>query len=157
MAREYLIVFEEYDLTRRKADWKNKHLLLFEGKHYKEGIVAICRPPGFSHPLKGILYSNFIMETAGCTLYALPIAEGSSLPFKCVDIDANTIAVCKLILEKTNTMTRLNILPSHPHEDPLDDDIKSDILSFFSLKTDARTVTFQWKPNVYKRGRSVGE
>ncbi|WP_372907032.1 hypothetical protein [Rossellomorea marisflavi] len=153
MPREYLIVFEEYDLIRRKADWKNKQLLLFEGKHYKEGIVAICRPPGFSHPLKGILYSNFVMESTGCTPYALPIAEGSSLPFKCVDIDANMIVMCNLVVEKTHNMTRLNILPSHPHEAPLDDDTKSDILSFFSLKTDARTVTFLWKPNVYKRDR----
>ncbi|MEW4309140.1 hypothetical protein Q0N12_18125 [Rossellomorea marisflavi] len=157
MPKEYLLVFEEYELIKRKADWKNKHLLLFEGKHYKEGIVAICRPPGFPHPLKGILYSNFAMGTTGCTLFALPIREGSSLPFKCVDIDTNTIVMCKLVLEKNQHMTRLNILPSHPHEAPLDDDTKSDILSFFSLKTDARTVTFLWNPNVYKRGRSVGE
>ena len=74
MTKEFLLVFEDIHVSQRKVSKMKKRLVLFQGQHYYNKLIVVSRPPGFSHALESIMYSDRILETVGfSTLFAVPI------------------------------------------------------------------------------------
>ncbi|MCR8850579.1 hypothetical protein NQ095_19340 [Rossellomorea sp. SC111] len=152
MRKEFILVFEDLHVSRRIVKKSKKHLVVFQGQHYYNKLVVVNRPPGFSHALESIMYSDKILETVGfTTLFAVPIDRNHSIPFKFVRIGDNTPKDCKIVLDKREGVEQLNILPLYPVDGPLSPEDKQDILSYLSLKSDDGTVTYLMNnPQVFK-------
>lgn len=152
MRKEFLLVFEDFHVSKRIVKKSKKHLVVFQGQHYYNKLVVVNRPPGFSHALESIMYSDKILETVGfTTLFAVPVDWSHSIPFKFVRIGDNTPKDCKIVLEKREGVERLNILPLYPVDGPLSNEDKQDILSYLSLKSDDGTVTYLMNnPQIFK-------
>ncbi|QHE63388.1 hypothetical protein FHE72_22145 [Rossellomorea vietnamensis] len=143
MRKEFLLVFENFHVSKKIVKKSKKHLVVFQGQHYYNKLVVVNRPPGFSHALESIMYSDKILETVGfTTLFAVPVDRNHSIPFKFVRIGDSTPKDCKIVLEKREGAEQLNILPLYPVDGPLASEDKQDILSYLSLKSDDGTVTY---------------
>ncbi|MCA1060887.1 hypothetical protein LCL96_18385 [Rossellomorea aquimaris] len=152
MRKEYILVFEDFHVSKRSIKKSKKHLVVFQGQHYHSKLVVVNQPPGFSHALESIMYSDKILETIGfTTLFAVPIDRQHSIPFKFVRIGDTAPKDCKVVLEKRNGVEKLNILPLYPVDGPLSSEDIQDILSYLSLKSEDGTVTYLMNsPKVYK-------
>ncbi|KPL59326.1 hypothetical protein [Rossellomorea vietnamensis] len=152
MRKEFLLVFEDFHVSKRIVKKSKKHLVVFQGQLYYNKLVVVNRPPGFSHALESIMYSDKILETVGfTTLFAVPVDRNHSIPFKFVRIGDNTPKDCKIVLDKREGMEQLNILPLYPVDGPLSPEDKQDILSYLSLKSDDGTVTYLMNnPQIFK-------
>ena len=152
MRKEFLLIFEDFHVSKRIVKKSKKHLVVFQGQHYYNKLVVVNRPPGFSHALESIMYSDKILETVGfTTLFAVPVDRSHSIPFKFVRIGDNTPKDCKIVLEKREGTEQLNILPLYPVDGPITSEDKQDILSYLSLKSDDGTVTYLMNnPQVFK-------
>ena len=152
MRKEFILVFENFHVSKRSMQKSKKHLVVFQGQHYYNKLVVVNQPPGFSHALKSIMYSDKILETVGfTTLFAVPIDRHQSIPFKFVRIGDSAPKDCKVVLEKREGIEQLNILPLYPVDGPLSQEDTQDILSYLSLKSDDGTVTYLMNnPKVFK-------
>ncbi|WP_044339954.1 MULTISPECIES: hypothetical protein [Rossellomorea] len=152
MKKDFILVFEDFHVSKRSIKKSKKHLVVFQGQHYYNKLVVVNRPPGFSHALESIMYSDKILETVGfTTLFAVPIDRNHSIPFKFVRIGDKEPKDCKIVLEKRNGAELLNIKPLYPMDEPLTNEDKNDILSYLSMKSDEGTVTYLMNnPQVYK-------
>ncbi|WP_226675622.1 hypothetical protein [Rossellomorea aquimaris] len=152
MKKEYILVFEDFHVTKRSVKKSKKHLVVFQGQHYYNKLVVVNQPPGFSHALESIMYSDKILETVGfTTLFAVPIDRQHSIPFKFVRIGDNTPKDCKVVLERREGVEQLNILPLYPVDGPLSQEDRQDILSYLCLKSDDSTVTYLMNnPKIFK-------
>jgi hypothetical protein len=158
MTKEFILVFDDFHVTKKVETTSKKHLVLFQGQQYKNRLVVVSRPPGFSHALEGILYSDRILETVGfSTLFAVPIDSRHSIPFKFVRVDDRKKKPldCKIVLESDKDEVKLNIRPRFPRQDTLSEGDRLDILSYLSHKCDGGSITYFMKnPEVYKgKGR----
>jgi hypothetical protein len=158
MNKEFILVFEDFHVSRKIVTTSKKHLVLFQGQQYHNRLVVVSRPPGFSHALEGIMYSDRILETVGfSTLFAVPIDSRHSIPFKFVrvdDKDRKPLA-CKIVLENQDGEDKLNIRARFPRKDTLSTEDRHDILSYLSHKCDGGSITYFLKnPDVFKgKGR----
>ncbi|MGR3766095.1 hypothetical protein [Rossellomorea sp. NS-SX7] len=154
MNKEFILVFEDFHVSRKIVTTPKKHLVLFQGQQYHNRLVVVSRPPGFSHALEGIMYSDKILETVGfSTLFALPIDSKHSIPFKFVRVDDRDCKPldCKIVLENQDGEGKLNIRARFPSKDTLNDADRQDILSYLSHKCDGGSITYFLKnPDVYK-------
>ncbi|WP_064091900.1 hypothetical protein [Rossellomorea aquimaris] len=152
MKKDFILVFEDFHVSRKINTRKKKHLVVFQGQHYYNRLVVVSRPPGFSHALECIMYSDRILETVGfTTLFAVPIDFKQVIPFKFVRVDDQIPKDCKVVLEKQNGKTKINIRPLYPNDTPLSIEDKNDILSYLSFRNDEGTVTYLMNhPEVYK-------
>ncbi|WRP06382.1 hypothetical protein U9J35_21435 [Rossellomorea aquimaris] len=152
MKKDFILVFEDFHVSKRKITTSKKHLVVFQGQHYYNKLVVVNRPPGFSHALESIMYSDKILETYGfSTLFAVPIDKEHSIPFKFVRIGDREARDCKIVLEKRNGMDQLNIKPLYTMDGPISHEDKHDILSYLSMKNDEGTVTYLMNnPQVFK-------
>ncbi|PFA66913.1 hypothetical protein CN378_12445 [Bacillus sp. AFS015802] len=152
MRKEFILVFENFHVSKRSLKKSKKHLVVFQGQHYYNKLVVVNQPPGFSHALESIMYSDKILETVGfTTLFAVPIDRSHSIPFKFVRIGDTAPKDCKVVLEKWGGVEQLNILPLYPVDGRISDEDKQDILSYLSLKSDDGTVTYLLNnPRVFK-------
>ena len=152
MRKEFILVFEDLHVSKRSIKKSRKHLVVFQGQHYYDKLVVVNRPPGFSHALESIMYSDKILETVGfTTLFAVPIDRNHSIPFKFVRIDNSAPRECKVVLEKRDGTEQLNIRPLYPMDGPLSQEDKHDILSYLGLKCDEGSVTYLLNdPRVFK-------
>ncbi|MBW3110324.1 hypothetical protein KYJ26_00510 [Bacillus sp. MCCB 382] len=152
MKKEYILVFEDFYVTKRSVKKSKKPLVVFQGQHYYNKLVVVNQPPGFSHALESIMYSDKILETVGfTTLFAVPIDRQHSIPFKFVRIGDNTPKDCKVVLERREGVDQLKILPLYPVDGPLSQEDTQDILSYLCLKSDDSTVTYLMNnPKIFK-------
>ncbi len=152
MKKEYILVFEDFHVTKRSVKKSKKPLVVFQGQHYYNKLVVVNKPPGFSHALESIMYSDKILETVGfTTLFAVPIDRQHSIPFKFVRIGDNTPKDCKVVLERREGVDQLKILPLYPVDGPLSQEDTQDILSYLCLKSDDSTVTYLMNnPKIFK-------
>ncbi|MBN8193744.1 hypothetical protein JI667_16460 [Bacillus sp. NTK074B] len=152
MKKEYILVFEDFHVSKRSVKKSKKHLVVFQGQHYYNKLVVVNQPPGFSHALESIMYSDKILETVGfTTLFAVPIDRQHSIPFKFIRIGDNTPTDCKVVLERRQGVDQLNILPLYPVDGPLSTEDIQDILSYLCLKSDDSTVTYLMNnPKIFK-------
>ncbi|MDX8344120.1 hypothetical protein [Rossellomorea sp. YZS02] len=152
MKKEYILVFEDFHVTKRSVKKSKKPLVVFQGQHYYNKLVVVNQPPGFSHALESIMYSDKILETVGfTTLFAVPIDRQHSIPFKFVRIGDNTPKDCKVVLERREGVDQLKILPLYPVDGPLSQEDTQDILSYLCLKSDDSTVTYLMNnPKIFK-------
>lgn len=139
MNKEFILVFEDFHISRKIETPSKKHLVLFQGQQYKKRLVVVSRPPGFSHALEGILYSDRILETVGfSTLFAVPIDSKHSIPFKFVRVDDREQKPldCKIVLENQDGEEKMNVRARFPMKDTLMEGDRVDILSYLSHKCD---------------------
>ena len=143
LKKEFILIFEDFYVSKRSIKKSKKHLVVFQGQHYYNKLVVVNRPPGFSHALESIMYSDKILETVGfTTLFAVPIDRHHSIPFKFVRIGDNKPKDCKVVLDKREGVAKLEILPLYPMDDQLSNEDIQDMLSYLSLKSDDGTVTY---------------
>jgi hypothetical protein len=152
MKKDFILVFEDFHVSKRSIKKSKKHLVVFQGQHYYNKLVVVNQPPGFSHALESIMYSDKILETVGfTTLFAVPIDRNHSIPFKFVRIGDKEPKDCKVVLEKRDGVEQLNIRSLYPMDDRLANEDKQDILSYLSLKSNDGTVTYLMNnPQVFK-------
>jgi hypothetical protein len=139
MSKEFILVFEGFHVSRKIETTSKKHLVVFQGQQYKKRLVVVSRPPGFSHALEGILYSDKIRETVGfSTLFAVPIDAKHTIPFKFVRVDDREQKPldCKIVLETHNGEETLNVRARYPMKDTLREGDRVDILSYLSHNCD---------------------
>ncbi|MCA1055155.1 hypothetical protein LCM10_09160 [Rossellomorea aquimaris] len=158
MDKEFILIFEDFHVSKKIETITKKHLVLFQGQQYYNRLVVVSRPPGFSHALEGILYSDKILETVGFSaLFAVPIDARHTIPFKYVRVDDREKKPldCKVVLENKDGQEKLNVRVRFPRTDTLSEEDRLDILSYLSHKCDDGSITYFLKnPNVYKgKGR----
>lgn len=152
MKKDFILVFEDFNISKRSIKKIKKHLVVFQGQHYYNKLVVVNRPPGFSQALESIMYSDKILETYGfSTLFAVPIDRNHSIPFKFVRIGDKEPRDYKIVLEKRGGEEQLNIRPLYSMDEPVSNEDKHDILSYLSMKSDQGTVTYLMNnPQVFK-------
>jgi hypothetical protein len=139
MNKEFILVFEDIHVSRKIVTTSKKHLVLFQGQQYRNRLVVVSRPPGFSHALEGIMYSEKILETVGySTIFAVPIDTKHSIPFKFVRVDDRDKKPldCKVMLENQDGEYKLDVRARFPQEDTLTIVDRQDILSYLFHKSD---------------------
>jgi hypothetical protein len=145
MNKEFILVFEDIHVSRKIVTTSKKHLVLFQGQQYRNRLVVVSRPPGFSHALEGIMYSEKILETVGySTIFAVPIDTKHSIPFKFVRVDDRDKKPldCKVILENQDGEYILDVRARFPQEDTLTIVDRQDILSYLFHKSDGGGISY---------------
>jgi hypothetical protein len=145
MNKEFILVFEDIHVSRKIVTTSKKHLVLFQGQQYRNRLVVVSRPPGFSHALEGIMYSEKILETIGySTIFAVPIDTKHSIPFKFVRVDDRDKKPldCKVILENQDGEYKLDVRARFPQEDTLTIVDRQDILSYLFHKSDGGGISY---------------
>jgi hypothetical protein len=145
MNKEFILVFEDIHVSRKIVTTSKKHLVLFQGQQYRNRLVVVSRPPGFSHALEGIMYSEKILETVGySTIFAVPIDTKHSIPFKFVRVDDRDKKPldCKVMLENQDGEYKLDVRARFPQEDTLTIVDRQDILSYLFHKSDGGGISY---------------
>jgi hypothetical protein len=145
MNKEFILVFEDIHVSRKIVTTSKKHLVLFQGQQYRNRLVVVSRPPGFSHALEGIMYSEKILEKIGySTIFAVPIDTKHSIPFKFVRVDDRDKKPldCKVILENQDGEYKLDVRARFPQEDTLTIVDRQDILSYLFHKSDGGGISY---------------
>jgi hypothetical protein len=145
MNKEFILVFEDIHVSRKIVTTSKKHLVLFQGQQYRNRLVVVSRPPGFSHALEGIMYSEKILETIGySTIFAVPIDTKHSIPFKFVRVDDRDKKPldCKVMLENQDGEYKLDVRARFPQEDTLTIVDRQDILSYLFHKSDGGGISY---------------
>jgi hypothetical protein len=145
MNKEFILVFEDIHVSRKIVTTSKKHLVLFQGQQYRNRLVVVSRPPGFSHALEGIMYSEKILETVGySTIFAVPIDTKHSIPFKFVRVDDKDKKPldCKVMLENQDGEYKLDVRARFPQEDTLTIVDRQDILSYLFHKSDGGGISY---------------
>ncbi|MCA1065418.1 hypothetical protein QTG56_06845 [Rossellomorea sp. AcN35-11] len=152
MEKDFILVFEDIHVSRKRIIKSKKHLVVFQGRQYNNKLVVVNSSPGFSLALESIIYSDKILETAGFSdLFAVPIDRNHSIPFKFVRIGDEPPKDCKVVLERRNGTELLNIELLYPENGTLSNEDKQDILSYISMKNDEGMVTYLLNnPRVFK-------